>query len=101
MNDEAPEYGVHIQEKPIGVRDEISLVGVREGMSKSQGTRYKFKNYYAPQHSRGGALALVEQGYDKDRDLPWYTKVVTDCETGEVIHDGSEPLANHKHKSTK
>ncbi len=37
-----------------------------------------------------------------DRENNWYEEVVVDEETGEVVHENSEPLSDHKgHGSAK
>lgn len=56
--------------------------------------KLRFDTYSDVEHShKYGKLVRVHRTIDKDRD--WYSEQVVDPQTGEILHECSEPLSQH------
>lgn len=42
-----------------------------------------------------GSMVYKERSLDKKRTPPWYQEKVVDLRTGKILHECSEPLADH------
>ena len=85
-------------EVKVDVRD-LRVEGIRAGMSKAKGWFKRFRRQRKAQSARGGRIGEVERIFERSGD---YSERVTMVDTGEVIHECKEPLAQHKgHGSDK
>lgn len=66
----------------------------RPDESKAKARLADVRIAYAPQHSRGGAIARHERTIDRQGNR--YSEKVTMCETGEVVHFDEDSLRQHR-----
>ncbi len=78
----------------------LDAEGRRVGLSRTKGWFKRFRTAMVRQRNRSDRIAHHERTMDRDANR--YSEKVTMQDTGEVVHECSEPLSDHKgHGSDK
>ena len=86
----------------IHLKDTLTLHAMLDFKARSQGKRKPYTEGKAGDalHRDTGRWVKLQRIIDRAKD--WYTELVTDPETGKVVHRCEEPLSEHQgHGSAK